>query len=334
MKPDSRDALTLALNRGIAKPESKGSWPFYNAAPLPHVDVDWKHALVCEQQFRPVYLVLKSEGYNVSQALGEIEGVNNGAILLLGRNRLWNQHQIIRAWNQMPPGGRLIIGGNKTDGIGATRKWFSQQTEIGDSMSKHHAIVFWADKSTQTNLPSVENLKKSEGYLLSEGGFSSAGPDKGSRLLVEHFDNRISGKVADLGAGWGFLSRELLEKSDRIDLVDLFEADFSSLQLAEQNIGKVPGREISFHWCDITSEFSKKPYDWVVMNPPFHSGRAANPQLGKQFIEVAASTLPRGGKLLMVANRNLPYEQTLEKNFRRFEKLSEQDGFKVIEATR
>ena len=80
--------------------------------------------------------------------------------------------------------------------------------------------------------------------------------------------------------------------------------------------------------------FRRNPYDWVIMNPPFHSGRAAEPALGQRFIEVASSTLPRGGRLLMVANRNLPYEQILEKTFRRVEKLSERDGFKVFEANK
>jgi len=31
--------------------------------------------------------------------------------------------------------------------------------------------------------------------------FSSDGPDKGSILLAEHFDKRLGGPVADIGAG-------------------------------------------------------------------------------------------------------------------------------------
>ena len=52
----------------------------------------------------------------------------------------------------------------------------------------------------------------------------------------------------------------------------------------------------------------------------------------KLSFKIAASTLVKGGRLLMVANRNLPYEQTLKDNFRSFEKLVEREGFKVFEA--
>ena len=58
------------------------------------------------------------------------------------------------------------------------------------------------------------------------------------------------------------------------------------------------------------------------------------PELGKRFIEVAASTLPSGGRLLMVANRNLPYERTLNEKFRTTQLLAERDGFKVFEAAK
>jgi 16S rRNA (guanine1207-N2)-methyltransferase len=74
------------------------------------------------------------------------------------------------------------------------------------------------------------------------------------------------------------------------------------------------------------------------MNPPFHhglhGGRQADPDLGRRFIQCAASTLVQGGKLLMVANRNLPYEETLNAVFRRVEKIADEAGYKVFEATR
>jgi 16S rRNA (guanine1207-N2)-methyltransferase len=128
------------------------------------------------------------------------------------------------------------------------------------------------------------------------------------------------------------LSGELLKRSNRVNQLDLFEADRFALSMAQKGIGRFVSDNGSFNWIDVTTEFPKKPYNWVIMNPPFHSGRAATPALGQRFIEVAASTLIKGGKLLMVANQNLPYERTLEKQFRKFEKLDERDGFKIIEA--
>jgi 16S rRNA (guanine1207-N2)-methyltransferase len=70
------------------------------------------------------------------------------------------------------------------------------------------------------------------------------------------------------------------------------------------------------------------------MNPPFHSGRASEPDIGKAFIAAASKAIVPGGRLLMVANRKLPYEQALASGFRRVEEKTVRDGYKVIEAMR
>ncbi len=261
----------------------------------------------------------------------------------MGRNREWNEYMLSHIWNRYGPSGRLIVVGDKTSGIGSIRKWFGSQVTISDAFAKFHSVVFWADRHySNPDLPRPFGFsmpfppgKFFDGYMTRAGMFSSDRPDAGSLLLVEHFDERIRGKIADLGAGWGYLSGELLKRSEQIEEIDLFEAGWESLQAAEGNLCNLPNAESRYHWIDVTTEFPKKPYDWVIMNPPFHSaGRAAEPALGQKFIDVAASTLPSGGKFLMVANKNLPYEKTLETKFRRFEKLAERNGFKVFEAVK
>ena len=90
--------------------------------------------------------------------------------------------------------------------------------------------------------------------------------------------------------------------------------------------------EINHHWHDLIQEPVDQCYDWIVMNPPFHTGRAAEPQLGQRLIRVAAQSLKKGGRLRLVANRNLPYESVLAESFGKFELLAEERGFKVVEA--
>ena len=72
----------------------------------------------------------------------------------------------------------------------------------------------------------------------------------------------------------------------------------------------------------------------MISNPPFHQGRAAEPDLGAAFIAAAARILKPAGRLLMVANRQLPYEATLDAAFRHWEKLSEDGAYKVMAAER
>lgn len=330
MKPDYKDALLLALDRDIAEPV--GTWRMYNAVRLQELDADWKKALICEQSLRSEVIKLEGDGNSVVPEFTDKEQTS-GAIILLGRNRKVNEANIIRAWNACEENAQIIIAGDKTAGVGSIRKWLSGKTEIIDSFSKHHAVVFWMAKTDE--LWEEPNLAKQvDGYHLSEGMFSSDGPDKGSILLAEHFDKRIGGPVADLGSGWGYLSNELLKRTEKVTELALYEADYHSLEASRKNVEAHEGLTPSFHWCDITAEFKKKPYQWVIMNPPFHTARSADPELGKRFIQVAATTLPSGGRLLMVANRNLPYEDTLNKVFRHFKVLEERNGFKVIEAVK
>ncbi len=341
MKPDARHALVHALEKGVLEVEDESTIGFFNAAPLPDVPLEWRASIRCEQANRVTYNQLVHAGFQVSSAFENSEAPLKGALVLLGRNRRVNENRIARAWNACEAGGRLVVAGDKTSGVNPLRKWFGSQCELTGSLSKFHAVVFWADKQGG-DLESVSLQKSVDGYVLGDGMFSASGPDVGSKLLVEHFSDRIRGRVADLGAGWGYLSANLLATSPRVEELDMFEADSHALEAARTNLAGIkdtvaPKQSepvLNFHWLDVTSEFKKTPYDWVIMNPPFHTGRAAEPDLGKRFIEVAASTLPSGGRLLMVANRNLPYEKTLELKFRRHEKLEERDGFKVIEAVK
>lgn len=334
-KQNCLDALTLALERGVADDPGAGQWHFFNASPLPGLDEAWKKALICQQGFRPEYLALERDGYAVSPQVADSSSMQmRGSLFILGRSRKWNEHWLARVWNSLAIGQTLIVTGDKSGGISSIRKWFGQYSATIESFSKHHAIVFWAVRRGEDKIPVPEISRNVDGFCVADGMFSSEGPDQASKLLSEHFNNRLRGKIADLGAGWGYLSSKALKSSDRIEAIDLFEADYSSHLAAVENLEAFDQRK-TFHWIDITLEFPKKPYDWVIMNPPFHSGgRAAEPELGKRFIEVASSTLPSGGRLLMVANKNLPYEKTLEVKFRRYEKLTERDGFKVFEAVK
>jgi len=91
---------------------------------------------------------------------------------------------------------------------------------------------------------------------------------------------------------------------------------------------------VTFHWADATRFDPASPYDGIVMNPPFHAGRASDPGLGRAFIQAAARLLAPHGKLWMVANRHLPYETTLSECFRNVDMITSNGAFKVFHANR
>ncbi|TAM99599.1 MAG: methyltransferase, partial [Rhizobiaceae bacterium] len=107
-------------------------------------------------------------------------------------------------------------------------------------------------------------------------------------------------------------------------------ADYEALEAARRNLpaGETPSRD--FFWHDLIGETVVRRYDTVVMNPPFHAGRAAEPHLGQQMIRMAAQALKPGGRLILVANRPLPYEAVLAEAFSTHGEFARDDRFKVL----
>ena len=165
---------------------------------------------------------------------------------------------------------------------------------------------------------------------MDAGIFSSDHIDPGSQLLASHLPAGLHGIVADLGAGWGFLSEAILRRCPGVQRLDLFEADARALAHARRNLA-AHDRETTFHWHDVTTGLPGA-YDAIVMNPPFHTGQATDVDLGRAFLKTAAAALKRGGKLWLVANRQLPYEAVLETSGLAWRKVVEDKIYKILSA--
>ena len=68
---------------------------------------------------------------------------------------------------------------------------------------------------------------------------------------------------------------------------------------------------VSVYLSDVLAELRDQTFDTVVLNPPFHRGRAQDPGLAERFLTEASSALRPAGRLWVVCNRFLPYERTL-----------------------
>ena len=103
------------------------------------------------------------------------------------------------------------------------------------------------------------------------------------------------------------------------------------------NLGDMDaGRDLPVHchWHDVARGVAER-FDAIVCNPPFHAlGRGERPDIGRAFIASAADALKPGGRLWLVANRHLPYEQALGEGFAQMRTVAQQRGFKIVEATK
>lgn len=222
---------------------------------------------------------------------------------------------------------RVWVDGQKTDGIDAMLKDVRKRADVGGVISKAHGKLFWfegGDFSDWRAQPSVLDDR----WHVVPGVFSADGIDPGSALLAETLPP-LSGICVDLGAGWGYLAATALENSPGLTTLHLVEAQASALECARRN---VPDPRARFHWADALTWATSDRVDTVIMNPPFHSGRAADADLGRGFIASAARVLRPSGVLWMVANRHLPYEQTLRDTFASVEEVGGDTRYKLFRA--
>ena len=154
--------------------------------------------------------------------------------------------------------------------------------------------------------------------------------DQGSLLLEQYMPDDLHGLGADFGCGYGYLTRAILAKNPKIRKLFAIDAERRAIDLIPQNVA---GHDSALHplWDDLSApDHLPKNLDFVIMNPPFHSGKSTECSLGERFIQMAHMSLKRYGRLYMVANTHLPYERTLDKLFHKFEVLAQANGFKVI----
>ncbi|MGB7432392.1 MAG: class I SAM-dependent methyltransferase [Ahrensia sp.] len=295
------------------------------------LDDDWRAALVCEQVERGAFLALTKEGLSASPALQEDNA--DYTLILAGKHRRANETLIARAVGMTKADGMILVAGGKTDGIQSLRKTIAKYTPIGDVISKFHAQVVWFSPDVAlAQALAHQDQPYAHQQIAAPGMFSHDRIDKASALLATHFDDRLTGAVADFGCGWGYLAQQVLARGQPASL-DLFEAHHPSLMAAQQNLSGAT-IEVNGHWIDLTLEVVPRRYDAIVMNPPFHAGRQTQRSLGEAFIKSASKALKPGGRLLMVANTGLAYEPTLESCFARFDEIDRADGFKVLSARR
>lgn len=293
---------------------------FLRAEPSPLKDLD------CEQSFRPDFLKL-------AKATPRLEhGAYQQGLVLLTKHKEENFANIARGWALLKEGGRLICAGANDDGAASLEKQVGKAFGLVGSLPKFHSRVFWLDKGERTPPDYWQKLATlqpaGDGSFVSQPGvFSWDRIDDGSALLAKHLPDDLAGHVADFGCGWGYLAREALRRS--IARIDLIDAEHRALKAARAN---VRDDRASFHWLDLATEPAPATYDAIVCNPPFHAGRAAEPQLGQRIIEAAARALRPGGRLYAVANRGLPYSEVLERRFATTAILADNNKFRVWEA--
>ncbi|TQS71648.1 class I SAM-dependent methyltransferase [Rhodobacteraceae bacterium] len=281
------------------------------------------------QGFAPDHDALSARGFAMRANGTAADARYAAAVVFLPRSKQLARNWLAQACNQVVQGGPVWVDGAKSNGVDSIIKGLKREVEITPPIAKAHGKIFCFEAASgRLDAQVLDRYTPEPGFVTVPGVFSAEKVDAGSRLLAAALPDHLPPRMADLGAGWGWLSAQVLAR-DGVEALDLIEADRAALDCAELNITDPRAR---FVWADATRHMPESRYGGIVMNPPFHVSRAGDPGLGVAFIRAAASMLSLSGRMWMVANRHLPYEAALNTVFHSVRELDGDGQFKLFVA--
>jgi 16S rRNA (guanine1207-N2)-methyltransferase len=346
MPDPALDTLFLPFATGALSWPAEGSILFQRArmgVPLMAPSVP-RARFLCRQSFLPFARALAEAGFTVNPAAPIEPGPFPLVLALPPRQRDEARFILAEAVARAGKGGIVLAAATNSEGARSLEADLGALAGGVASLSKNKCRAFWARIEPQRiNRPLLEDwlalgaarpLAGDARFLSRPGLFAWDRIDAGSALLARHLPADLAGHGADLGCGFGYLSAEILARCPKVAALDLYEAERMALELAQENLAPLAhGVTLDFFWHDVTVGL-RGSYDFIVSNPPFHTGREDRADLGQAFIVAGAKALRPGSRMLIVANRHLPYEDTFAAHFARHRLLADAEGYKIIEAVK
>lgn len=177
----------------------------------------------------------------------------------------------------------------------------------------------------------VRLQRAQNGFFSTPGLFSWDKIDLGSEILGDLLEqSTLKGPVVDLGGGWGYLASRIPESLE----LHILEADVRGVKSCLRNVPRA-----KTHWCDVTDartipNSTVRGFATAVCNPPFHTAKRAEPELGQAFVETAHRLLRQGGIFYLVGNNHLPYLKVVTRYFGDGDIVYSGQGFQVVKASK
>lgn len=280
--------------------------------------------------------------------LSETQNLFDNVVLFLPKGRKLFQRCIVQSWDSMKIGGRLYLAGAKNLGIKTAIKdvhdLFGNSTVLG--YKKGHRIAVFEKKELKREKPrwffepgiSVETWFKfsitRDNHILTlvslPGVFSYDRLDEGTELLLDQFPDLHGARVLDLGCGYGIVGITAHQAGAKV--IDLVDVNLLATACAKRNIANFCIENARVIPSDVTSSVNDQYYDFVISNPPFHSGKSVDYNVSMAFLTQSHQRLSPGGQLLLVGNKFLDYGKKLRDIYSKVDIVKETNKFQVFRA--
>ena len=187
---------------------------------------------------------------------------------------------IAQAAAEVGPGGWMAVDGQKTDGIDTALKDLRARVDLSESLSKAHGkLATFHRRAGSVGLGGAKPAEVGAGSRPCRASSRRMGRT-GGRCCWRRRCLRSWRARSPIWGRAGAIWRAEILKRPGVKRLDLVEAEADALACAQVNVADDRAR---FHWADATTFRPETLLDAVVMNPPFHTGRSADPALGRRF---------------------------------------------------
>lgn len=296
--------------------------------------------IILQQYFKPYIRELEEAGFSADPEIPDITYAC--AFVLLPKNIIEARYEVARALSLLKDGGLLVCAGANDAGGRRAQKMleeFGLDPMRQVSANKAKAAGGWKNGMNEAVMAALEagvpRIVEETGYYSQPGLFAWDRADKGSEILARELPEDLAGTGADLGCGYGFLARHVLDHCKQIKNFICVDADWRAVQACKINLQDI-AVPVTYLWEDVLQDIPglHRQLDFVVMNPPFHEGKKSSSEIGRAFIRQAAAALKSAGELWLVANSQLPYEKDISEYFSQCQKFYEGGGYKIWRAVK
>lgn len=261
----------------------------------------------------------------------------------LPRGRQVQQELIRGAARVLRPGGRFVFVASTSVGVrGAVayaREVFARCGVVRRKKGYHVAMTMRPDGMAPppretTYVARKIDLEGVRTTLVSKPGvFAWDRLDAGTERLVRAMEVGRGDRVLDLGCGTGLAGVAAARRAcdGQVLLVD---SDLRAIRSARRTLRANAVGNAKALLSDGTSRLTRgEIFDVLITNPPFHQGREVDYEVARQFVRESRRVLEPGGRVFLVANRFIGYDDLLRKSFGKVRTAYSDPAYHVLTAT-